>query len=208
MEEITTRTPAHFTDERVRFWKRYAPTCLAILILTTLFLCEGFIVKHNTEVKVWAEASELYEQKLEAYKAEQARAVQEEYFLSGDASRESFINQEIDAVAKVIARLSTDDQKLTEASCMLARVMNSSYPDNFADVASQSSQWMFYDGTNTSFSTHDRELAESIVRPYHESGIVPNGLTSAYVYGEWSTSDFVLRDTWERTSRSHYWRYS
>ena len=208
MEGITERMPAHFSDERQRFWKRWIPTLLAIVILTTVFCCEGLIVRHNTEQRVRAEMAAEYDAKLEAYKAEQAAEAQAQYFLSGDASREAAINQAVDAVAQVIARLSTDRQKLTEASCILARVMAAGYPDNFPDVCSQENQWMFFDGKDKTFSAHDRELAETVVRPYMESGIVPDGLTAAFVYGEWSESDFVLRDSWTRDSKAHYWRWS
>ena len=66
---------------------------------------------------------------------------------------------------------------------------------------------MFYDGTDKTFSQHDRELADSIVRPYMESGIIPNGLTSDMVYGAWSQNDFVLRDSYYNTAHMHTYRY-
>lgn len=149
-----------------------------------------------------------YASRLEQYKAEQAEQVQRDYFLSGDASREAAINKEIDAVAPVISKLNNDAQKINETCCMLARVMSSAYPNTFAEVAQQPMQWMFFDGGDTTFSEHDRELAESIIRPYMESGIVPNGLTAQMVYGEWTPSDFVLRDSYKTTSTMHTWRYS
>ena len=90
---------------------------------------------------------------------------------------------------------------------MLARVMNPSYPNTFKEVAAQKKQWMFYDGTDTTFSPHDREIAESIVRPYLESGIIPNGLTAEMVYGSWSQNDFVLRDDYEGSGTMNTWRY-
>ena len=122
-------------------------------------------------------------------------------------AREAFINQEIDAVAPVIAKLSTDAQKYTEASCMLARVMSPSYPNSFQEVAKQPKQWMFYDGTDNNFSDHDREIAEKIVRPYLESGKIPNGLTAELVHGSWSTNDYVLRDDYEGSGTMTTWRY-
>lgn len=206
--DFMIRKPAHFTDERVRLWKRWAPTLAALVVLTTIFLCEGFIVRHNTTQRVRAEAAAEFEQKLEEYKQEQARALQAEHWVSGDASREAAINREVDAVAMVIARLSNDQQKLTEASCMLARVLSPSYPGSFAEVAEQEGQWMFYDGSVRTFSAHDRELAEMVVRPFMESGIVPNGLTDQLVYGEWTPTDFVLRDSFRTTSTMHTWRWS
>ena len=90
---------------------------------------------------------------------------------------------------------------------MLARVMSPFYPDSFEAVAAQPQQWMFYDGTDLTFSQHDREIAESIVRPFMEKGIVPNGLTAEMVYGSWSTNDFVLRDSYQTTATMQTWRY-
>lgn len=167
----------------------------------------GMIVRANTAAQVRAEAAAEFDARLEQYKAEQAYQAQAEHFLSGDASREAAVNQAIDAVAQVIAKLSTDAQKATEACCMLARVMNPAYPDSFQEVAAQPQQWMFYTGEDNTFSQHDREIAESIVRPYMESGIVPNGLTAEMVYGEWTQNDFVLRDSYRTTSTMHTWRY-
>jgi len=167
----------------------------------------GMIVRVNTAAQVRAEAAAEFDARLEQYKAEQAYQAQAEHFLSGDASREAAINQAIDAVAQVISKLSTDAQKATEACCMLARVMNPAYPDSFQEVAAQPQQWMFYTGEDNTFSQHDRKIAESIVRPYMESGIVPNGLTAEMVYGEWTQNDFVLRDSYRTTSTMHTWRY-
>lgn len=190
-----------------RFIRRYG-IFLAVMCLWTisLILCSA-IVRHNTEKLIRQEMAIEYASQLEQYKREQAEAEQAEHWLSGDASREAAINQETDAVAAVIAKLSTDAQKLTEASCMLARVMSPSYPNSFQEVAQQAQQWMFYDGKDNTFSQHDRDLAESIVRPYMESGIIPNGLTSDMVYGEWTPNDFVLRDSYQTTSTMHTWRF-
>ena len=167
----------------------------------------GMIVRANTAAQVRAEAAAEFDARLEQYKAEQAYQAQAEHFLSGDASREAAVNQAIDAVAQVISKLSTDAQKATEACCMLARVMSPAYPNSFQEVAAQPQQWMFYTGEDNTFSQHDREIAESIVRPYMESGIVPNGLTAEMVYGEWTQNDFVLRDSYRTTSTMHTWRY-
>ena len=163
----------------------------------------GTIVRHNT----WLEADEEFEIWKASYRQELAEAEQAKYFQSGEASRDAAINQEVDAVAGVIAKLSTDTQKLTEACCMLARVMNKYYPNSFREVAAQEKQWMFYDGTNVTYTEHDRELAEQIVRPYMESGIIPRGLTDQMVYAEWTPNDYVLRDSYKTTSRMATFRW-
>ena len=196
------------------FWRDYkiliiAAAVFAIYSLLLIWRVDARAVNRVRTEELAPVQKELKEcrEELQAYKDkeyEQSR----QYFLSGEASREAFINQEIDAVAPVIAKLSTDAQKYTEASCMLARVMSPNYPDSFQDVAAQPQQWMFYDGKDKTFSQSDRAIAESIVRPYLETGEIPNGLTADLVYGSWSQNDFVLRDDYEGSGTMHTWRYA
>lgn len=211
--EVYDRTVrAHRREIEVeRLKKRYGLTVAAIFFwgITMILGCciTGVIVRHRTDKAVRAEEKAHYEAQLQAYKEELEYQKSAEYFLSGDASREAAINSEIEAVAPVIAKLSTDAQKATEASCMLARVMSPYYPNTFKEVAEQPQQWMFYDGSDKTYSNHDREIAESIVRPYMESGQIPNGLTAEMVYGAWSQNDFILRDSYQNTANMTTWRY-
>ena len=208
-EEPKIPVRMQLNEKKERFIKRYGIFLVLMCAWTiSLIICSA-VVHHRTEKTVWAEARAEYAVQLERYKAEQREAEQASYFLSGDASRDAAINQEIDAVAMVIAKLSTDSQKLTEASCMLARVMSSAYPNSFREVSQQKSQWMFFDpDAENTFSPHDRDLADQVVRPYMESGVIPNGLTDKMVYGSWSPNDFVLRDSYETTTTMHTWRWS
>ena len=197
--------------EMDRLKKRYGIALIGLFVWAASMMVgcclTGVIVRHQTEKRVRAEEAKHYEQMLADYNEQRQQEQAAQYFLSGEASREAAINQEVEAVAPVIARLSTDAQKATEASCMLARVMNPSYPNSFKEVAEQPQQWMFYDGSDKTYSDHDREIAESIVRPYMESGKIPNGLTADMVYGAWSQNDFVLRDSYQNTGTMHTWRY-
>ena len=193
------------------FWRDYKILIVGAAVFTIHTILLSSWVSWRTETRVHAEMDADYERRVEQRIAEYHEQRQQEqaaqYFLSGEASREAFINQEIDAVAPVIAKLSTDAQKYTEASCMLARVMSPIYPNSFQEVAKQPKQWMFYDGTDNNFSDHDREIAEKIVRPYLESGKIPNGLTAELVHGSWSTNDYVLRDDYEGSGTMTTWRY-
>jgi len=203
----------HYRMDGKEFTRRYGIALILAAAFTVYTILLANFVDYRAEKRVREELQpslerlELYENRERMEKA-QAEAAAAAGFVTGEASKEQHIQREIDAVAAVIAKLSTDQMKLTEASCMLARVMNPSYPDSFQTVANQEKQWMFYDGSDKTFSQHDKELAESIVRPYLESGIIPNGLTSEMVYGAWSTNDFVLRDSYENTANMHTWRYS
>ena len=191
---------------RVGFRRKYGILLIAAAAFTiyTILLSAG--VERKTEQRVRQEMAIEYASQLEAYKAEQARETQKQYFLSGDASREAFINQEIDASARLAARMSNDVQKGGIICNALARVMNKAYPGTMQEVIAQPEQWMFYSPDNK-FSTHDREIAEKILRAYYEDGIVPTGLTEEFVYGSWSESDYVLRNTWDFGSATRTWRY-
>lgn len=208
LPEKPQRSVNHWTHWREQFIKRNGLAIIGLFIWAASLMIgcivTGVIEHHNA----YQEAEAWYAEQLEAYKEEQAKKEQAEHWLSGTASRDAAINQAVDAVAPVIAKLNTDAQKLTETCCMLARVMNKYYPNSFEEVAEQPQQWMFYDGSDRTCSQRDRELAESIIRPYMENGIVPNGLTDQMVYGEWSQNDFVLRDSYKTTSTMHTFRYS
>lgn len=207
--EKPAKSPNNFVHRKEKFIKNNAVGIILLFVwaVSMMIGCivTGVIEHHNA----YQEAEAYYNQQLEAYKADQARAEQAEHWLSGSASRDAAINQAVDAVAEVIAKLSTDAQKATEACCILARVMNPAYPNSFEEVCRQPEQWMFYDASSdgNTFTQRDREIAEMIVRPYMESKIVPNGLTDQMVYGEWSTNDFVLRDSYKTTSTMRTFRY-
>ena len=189
------------------FKKRYLWLLVVAMILTLYTILLSAYVNYKTEKRVKAECAAAYSAQLEAYKADQAYQEQAKAFLSGADSLNAAINQAVDAVAPVIAKLSNDNQKYTEVCCMLARVMSPAFPNSFQEVAEQPSQWMFYDGKNKTYSEHDREIAEAIIRPYMESGIIPKGLTYSMVYAEWTSTDYVLRDSYKTTSTMHTWRY-
>lgn len=191
---------------RVSFRRKWGILIIGAALFTiyTILLSAG--VEHRTEVRVRQEMAGEAAAAVEQYKQEQAREAQKQYFLSGDASREAFINQEVDSAARLAARMSNDTQKGGIICNALARVMNKAYPGTMQEVIAQPNQWMFYD-PETKFSTHDREIAEKILRAYYEDGIIPNGLTDEYVYGSWSESDYVLRNTWDFGSSTRTWRY-
>ena len=206
-DTMFTRIMNHAAERiRIGFRRKYGILLIgaALFTLYTILLSAG--VEHRTEIRVRQEMAGEAAAAVEQYKAEQARETQKQYFLSGDASREAFINQEVDSAARLAARMSNDTQKGGIICNALARVMNKAYPGTMQEVIAQPEQWMFYSPDNK-FSTHDREIAEKILRAYYEDGIVPTGLTEEFVYGSWSESDYVLRNTWDFGSSTRTWRY-
>ena len=194
----------HFSE---RFAKRYGILCIAAAVFVIYTVLLSTWVEHRTEVRVRQDMAVEYASRLEQYKAEQAQAEQAAHWLSGDASREAFINQEVDAAARLAAKMSNDVQKGGIICNALARVMSGKYPGTMQEVIAQPNQWMFYSPENK-FSTHDREIAETILRAYYVDGIIPNGLTGDFVYATWSESDYVLRNTWDFGPNTRTWRWS
>lgn len=214
MPRFTHEKPSKKSAARIRlemfaerFVKRYGIFLALAFLWTISMIVVATIASHNTEKAVRQEMAIEYASKLEAYKAELREKEQASYFLSGDASREAFLNQEVDAAARLAAKMSNDTQKGGIICNALARTMNKNYPNTMQEVIAQPQQWMLYSPDNK-FTTHDREIAESILRAYYEDGIIPNGLTDEFVYATWSETDYVLRNTWDFGQSTRTWRYT
>ena len=179
---------------------------VAFLLIWSLFLI--WRVRERTIKIVKAEMAVEYASRLEQYKQQLAEEKQAEYWLSGEASRESFINQEILVAAKSAGakEMQNDTQKGGVILTEIARMLNPGYPDTIAGVAAQEGQIPFYSPDNT-YTQHDWDIAEKIIRPLYENGIIPNGLNENYIYAEWTPTDYILRDQWEKNSKANYLRY-
>lgn len=188
-----------------RFGKRYGILLAAAAAFVIYTICLSAYVDHKATARVRQELAIEYASRLEQYKQEQAEKVQAEHWLSGEASREAFLNQEIDAAARLVAPMKSDTQKGGILCNAIARLMSGRYGGTLREVIEQPNQWMFYSKDNK-ITAHDRELAEKLVRDYYD-GVVPNGLTKDFVYGAWSETDYVLRNTWEFGTGTLTWRY-
>ena len=190
------------------FVKRYGlalAVILALAVWTALVgIITGTVVRHNTEMEVTERVTHELRAEFQEYLEEQRRQESAKYFLSGDASREAALNQEADAIARVIGTMATKRQKQTMIWNILCRVDSPSYPNTVQEVIAQPQQWMFYDENNP-IREDDRTLALEQLRLWHE-GRYPSGLSAAFVFGEWSQTDYVLRDRWEKNSSTNYWR--
>ena len=212
LDEPPVFEPAARKTKRHRFNKdafirNHMITILIVAVISLDSLIVGVGTAHSVRKETEARLAAEYEAQLEQYKQEQALKLQAESFLSGTASLEVAINQAVDAVAPVIARLKTDTQKQTVTGVMLARVMNAAFPNSFREVAEQPTQWPLYDGTDRTYTQHDRELAEAIIRPYMEKGIIPLDLTKDYCWGTWSENAFIARDRYETSVTMNTWKY-
>ena len=216
----------HMSGSKNIFWRKYAVVIIGAALFTLYTVGLSSWVNWKAEkrgdektevalaeyyqknvVAVWEGPGEAPEEKVKVHEGEQVKVVQTKV-LTDEASRESFINQEIDAVTPVIAKLATDAQKQTELGCFIARHLNPGFPNSFQQLAEQAQQWPLYDGKDRTYSQHDRDLTEAMLRPYLENGVIPSGLTQDMVYATWSQNDLVLRDSWESSATMNTWRYT
>ena len=191
--------------DKKRFVRKYGIVFGVAIFFTLYSILLSAWVNYKAEKRVWAEAAVKYDQEIADYLNEQKLEKSKQYFLSGDASRDAFIDKEIDSAARLASKMDNDTQKGGIICNAIARVMSPQYPSTIEAVVAQEGQWMFYSPDNK-FTEHDREIAEKIVRAYYD-GIIPNGLTEDYIYGSWSPSDYVLRNTWEFGQNTRTWRY-
>ena len=162
----------------------------------------GTIMYHNA----YEEASEVYEEKLETYKRTQAEAAQAQYFKSGEASREAFINQEKEAARHLSAGMMSNAQKGGIVCNALARLMSGQYGSTLQEVIEQPKQWMNYDPERR-YTEVDIRIADKLVDDYY-NGVIPTGLTADYQYGSWYPDGrYVLRNTWDYGPNTMTWTY-
>ena len=207
-EEKKQPTRIRMTARQEWFLKRYGLAMTAILLLAvyTVGLCvvTGSIVRHNTEAEVTERVTAQMRGEFQQYMVQQEQERMASGLLTGEASLQSTMNAEADAIARAIGPMSTKRQKQTMIWNILVRVDSKTYPNTVQEVIAQPQQWMFYDEKNP-IREDDRTLALEQLKLWHE-GRYPAGLSTTYVYGEWSQTDYVLRDKWEKDSRTNYWR--
>ncbi len=187
------------------FIRRYGVALLIVAVLWADSAITAIIVRHNTTVEVTEQVTSEMRREFQDYLIEQEQERQAASFMTGDASLQAAMDEESDAIARVIGTMTTKRMKQTMIWNILVRVDSPFYPNNVKDVVGQPQQWMFYDEKNP-IRDDDKQLALEQLKLWHE-GRYPAGLSANYVYGEWSTNDYVLRDNWEKNSKTNYWRF-
>jgi len=189
----------------IKFIRQYGILLAALGLFAGWSLGIAAVTAHRVEKEVTerltAKYAAEYEARMNAYISQQ-EAIER---VLGDGSMQAQIDREADAIARVIGTMESRRMKLTMLWNILIRVDNPLYPDSVEDVIAQPKQWMFYSEDNP-IRDDDCRLAQEQLKLWHE-GRYPSGLTVEYVYGEWSTGDYVLRDRWEKNSRTQYWRF-
>jgi hypothetical protein len=122
--------------------------------------------------------------------------------------REELRAQQATVFAKLMDGLklygfSLDDYR-TLAQCVACRVNNPAYPDTFVDVVQQPGQWPGYSDNNEvtqkSYKTALQILAELDAQEHPP-------ITSDFVFASFEKDGITLRNTWEISTKTHFWRY-
>ena len=202
-------------DALLRTMKRWATNFIRRngILLAALALFVGWswgisaVTAHRVEKEVTerlsAQYAAEYEARMEAYISQQ-EAIER---VLGDGSMQAQMEREADAITQVVGKMKTKRMKLSETWNILMRVDSPFYPNTVEEVVFVPGQWMFFepDGKNP-IRDDDRALVLEQVKLWHE-GRYPAGLTTDFLYGEWSENDYVLRNKWEKDSTTEYWRF-
>lgn len=167
--------------------------CALLFALSMLVGCRAQQGKDFTRYE--AEKAAL----LEAHAAELAQVE------NGHAA-ELELRAEADEVAKVLygtARYNSEADQRLVVWCIINRVECSNYPDTVVEVCQQADQWMGYSPDNPVVADL-WELANEELARYYTGGHRPLG--PEYVFLSWTEDEIVLRDRFEETGRTHYWR--
>ena len=125
------------------------------------------------------------------------------YEYGGDVAQ---IEQEAEYIAKVIygtAKNHADSDKRAVVWCILNRVEHYAHPDTVAEVCEQPKQWMGYSDDNPVLDDI-YELALDELKIWHSDGHRP--MSNDYIYLSWSSREILLRDTFEESKVTNYWR--
>lgn len=116
--------------------------------------------------------------------------------------------QEATAFAKLMSGLKlygygADDFR-TLAQGVACRVANPGYPNTIVEVIEQPKQWPGYTDTNE-VTQKDFDLAMKILAELDAQEHPP--ISSDYVYASFERDGISLRDTWDISTRTHFWRW-
>ena len=182
------------------------------LILIAAFAIYGWTVYAVTKSQVTKDVTAEVETRMRAGFAQYLR--DQDYqnsaanFLTGEASFEAALDADSEYGARLIyGYLKNGGITLAQAKaiicCVEARVL-SGYDSSFIEAVRHPSQWQWYSDDNP-VRDEDKELVKTVLRDLRK-GKFPNGFTEKFIYMEWTPGDIVLRDKWEKDSKTHYWR--
>lgn len=122
--------------------------------------------------------------------------------------REELRKSEITAIAQFIRGVKrfnySIDDFITAVWGMDARTRNPAYPGTLIEVIQQPGQWLGY-SSDTEVTKEDYATAEKVWNAVY-SADHPE-VSSDFVYASFEPEGVTLRDTWEISTRTHFWRW-
>lgn len=122
--------------------------------------------------------------------------------------REELRKSEITAIAQFIRGVKrfnySLDDFITAVWGMDARTRNPAYPGTLIEVIQQPGQWLGY-SSDTEVTKEDYATAEKVWNAVY-SADHPE-VSSDFVYASFEAEGITLRDTWEISTRTHFWRW-
>ena len=179
---------------------RWWVTLIGKYILVALILIiAGLIIARVSFCK----AEKQFNARLEAYKAQvQAEA---EAIASMPPTELETRQREAEALARVLYGVkdnSTDDLR-TLCWCVLNRVDNPAYPATLEDVINQPEQWMRYSPENPVLESL-YQIAYEELDAWHSDSHRP--CSNEYVFMTWTPSEISLRNDFNTSYNTRYWR--
>lgn len=122
--------------------------------------------------------------------------------------KEELKKQEITALAQFIQGVKmfnySFEDFVTAAWCMDARTRNPAYPETLVEVIQQPKQWLGYNPE--AIVTKDEYATATRVWDVIRGADHPE-VSSDFVYASFERDGITLRDTWEISTKTHFWRY-
>jgi hypothetical protein len=181
--------------------------CVLVVVIAVMITAVNQRAKYEKQIEdlkvTHAEEMEALRDELYGDYVSQMAEMKQYYEYGGDVSQ---IEREAEYIAKVIygtAKNHADSDKKAVVWCILNRVEHHSHPDTVAEVCEQPKQWMGYSDDNPVL-TENYDLALAELKIWHGDGHRP--MSNDYIYMSWSSKEIILRDTFEETKKTNYWR--
>ena len=181
------------------------PELIYVLIIVFAVVITAACQRMKYEKRI-EEINAGFEEQLEVLRADYETKITElkqYYEYGGDVSQ---IEREAEYIAKVLygtAANHADSDKKAVVWCVLNRVDHNSHPDTVEEVCEQPKQWMGYSSDNPVVADL-YELALEELKVWHSGEHRP--MNSSYIYLSWSSKEILLRDTFEVSKNTNYWR--
>lgn len=187
--------------------KRVLAYILVIVLLITVPVCiqtSRLNARHDEELaQIAADYEDRIIQLQQEHEAE-ILALNREHEYGGNISE---IEREAEYISKVVYGMgrnhSVNDQKAI-VWCILNRVESAGFPSTVAEVCQQSQQWIGYSDDNPVL-TEIYDIVLPILKDWHNNSHRP--MDKSYVYISWSSDEILLRNTFEVTKTTHYYRF-